>query len=78
MLKLFYFNFENINILFLVQKELVVPSHDSFGDSFLPVKDSVFQSNYITDFAAQMQRNAELGAALLHCCCFLWDQRELL
>lgn len=78
MLKLLYFNFENINILYLVQKELVVPSHECFGDSFLPVKDSVFQSNYVTDFAAQTQRNAELGAALLHCYRFLWDQRELL
>lgn len=77
MLKHLYSNFENINISFSVQKELVVPSQECFGDSFLPVKDSVFQSKYITDFAAQTQRNAEVGAALLHSYCFLWDRSEL-
>jgi len=64
MLKLLYFNFEDINILFSVEKGLIVPSHESFDDSFLPAKDSVFQSKYITEFAAQMQQNAEVGAAL--------------
>lgn len=78
MLKLLYFNFENINILFSVQKELIVPSHECFGASFLPVKDSVFQSKYIADFAAQMQRNAEVVAAFLYHYCFLRDQSELL
>lgn len=56
MLNLLYFNFENINILFSVQKELVVPSQECFGDSFWPVKGNGFQGKYITDFAARSQR----------------------
>lgn len=70
MFKLLYFIFENTNILFSVSKELVVPSHKYLGDAS---EGRCFQSKHIADFVAQMQRNAEVGAAFMQCYCFLLD-----